>query len=286
MVGHMAHTNDAYEPDVDDDDDELVSPVIPRMRANAVRRASNRPRGVATPQRIAALEKERRALEFRKAGMTYAEIANQVGYADASGARKAVIRGMQSIIQEPAVELRTWQYERLNHMLLVLWPKVQQGKERAIETSLRIMDKMDRLFGTEAAKEVDVNVHHQGAVLVIDGDKDSYIAAVKRMAGYIDVESEVSPAAVGEIGAGTVDLSGTTLGSSGQADKAEQPNGANLVGDRRLASKGRTLLGPREVLGNSQVSEPTGLTAPVAEAVPAPPKIDLSVEPGDDDDDK
>lgn len=133
--------------------------------------------------RIIAKEKQRQALELRKGGATYAAIAQAVGYNDASAARKAIEKAIEATIQEPAVELKTLNIERLNHMLLTLWPKVQQGDERAIDTSLRVLDKLDRLMGTEAAQQVDVNVHQQNAILVIDGSKEDYLRSLRQMAG-------------------------------------------------------------------------------------------------------
>lgn len=135
------------------------------------------------PSKILAQEKMRKAVELRKAGATYDSIAQMVGYSDASGARKAVERAMKQMIQEPALEMKTIQIERCNHMLMTLWPKVQQGDERAIDSSLRIMDKIDRYMGTEQAQKIDINATHTNAVLVIDGDKDDYIAAMKRLVG-------------------------------------------------------------------------------------------------------
>ena len=137
-------------------------------------------------QKILAKENQRKALELRKSGATFAQIAQAVGYSDASSCAKAVRKAMTEITQEPAMDLRTLQVERLNHMLLVLWPKVNAGDENAINTGLRIMDKLDRLMGTEAATQVDVNLSHEGAVLVIDGNKDEYIKQMQRMAGYVD----------------------------------------------------------------------------------------------------
>ncbi len=128
-------------------------------------------------------QKERQALELRKGGASYQSIADAVGYTNAGGARKAVLRAFGAVIQEPVEELRSLQKERLNHMLLTLWPKVQAGDERAIDTALRVMDKMDRLSGTDAAQQVNVDVTSRNAVLVVEGDKQDYIAALKRMAG-------------------------------------------------------------------------------------------------------
>jgi hypothetical protein len=143
-----------------------------------------------TGARLQAREKQRKALELRKAGAPYRVIAEQVGYSDASGARKAVIAAFEEVIQEPAKELRSIQVERLNQMLLVLWPKVQKGDEQSINTALRVMEKMDLLMGTNSPEEV---VHKHEGVLVIEGSKDEYIAALVEMAGADPKEIEARP---------------------------------------------------------------------------------------------
>lgn len=188
--------DDSYPPDPESVDDEAgdQGPGHPPMpRSAQVRRkvmAANRPRtrtpnklGRRQSSRILAQQKRRQALEARKSGATYAQIAEFVGYNDASAARKAVLKAMGDVIQEPATELRSMQIERLNHMLMALWNKVGAGDESAINTALRVLDKIDALMGTEAAREVNVNTKNQSAVLVIDGNKDDYIRSLRQMAG-------------------------------------------------------------------------------------------------------
>lgn len=182
---------DGYPPDKDYDQDPTDVPGehVPVPRGKQVRgvlqankpRSKQRRRVVRGTSRIISQQKRRQALEFRKAGMTYAQIADQVGFSNAGAARKSVLKAFGEVIQEPVAELKTIQVERLNHMLLTLWGKVSQGDETAINTSLRIMDKIDSLMGTEAARQVEVR--SDTAVLVIDGNKDDYITALKKMAG-------------------------------------------------------------------------------------------------------
>lgn len=268
---------EGYEPDQEDPEDQNGHPTV---RGAQIRRAAmrkrppailNQQRGGNVTRRIQAMEKQRRALEMRKAGATYHAIAQAVGYGDASAARKAIERAIADVIQEPAQEVRTIQIERLNHMLLTLWPKVQAGDERAIDTALRVMDKLDRLMGTDSASQVDVNVHHDGAVLVIDGDKDAFIRQMKKMAGVQDIPSqEVVPSGdvqVGEpkeLGAG--DVPSTTIGST-------------------PSSYGRNGVGP---------SAPASVPDPAPTIIDVTPtsvntrgKFNFAVEPGvDDEDDK
>jgi hypothetical protein len=222
-----ALVDDAYPPDEDADESAVPVPKAAGIRQRAMSRGMvKRPAGAVarpTQTRLLAAEKRRKALELRKGGATYLAIANAVGYADAAGARKAVVRAMAELIQEPAAEVKSLQIERLNHMLLTLWPKVQSGDERSIETSLRVMDKLDRLMGTEAAQSVDINIHQQGAILVIDGNKDDYIASMKRMVGIASDGSNQDQKA---ITTGTAQMDG---GGSGDIIDAE------LVGDEDVS---------------------------------------------------
>lgn len=184
----------AYPPDPDGVDeneapDDGPGKNVPQPKAKGARKTlqANKPKSVAKKRvrrgstRILVQQKRRQALEYRKAGMTYAQIAEQIGYSNASAARKAVIAAFGEVVQEPVADLKNLQVERLNHMLLTLWGKVSAGDEAAINTSLRIMDKMDALMGTDAARQVEVR--QDSAVLVIEGNQDDYVAAMRRMAG-------------------------------------------------------------------------------------------------------
>lgn len=179
-------SDEQYPPDPDEPD--VPTPHAGQVRKRVIQKrgqikVSKKVKNATSPNRLLKKEKERKALELRKGGANFHQIAQAVGYADASGAYRAVKRAMKEITQEPAIELKTMQIERLNHMLLTLWPKVQQGDESSINTALRVMDKIDALMGTEAASQVDINVNHKDSILVIDGNKDDYIAAMKRMVG-------------------------------------------------------------------------------------------------------
>lgn len=134
--------------------------------------------------KILRAERKRRAVEMRKAGATYAMIADQLGYKNAASASHLVNQGIKEIVVEPTQDLRTLQYERLNHMLVVLWPKVTAGNEAAIARALQVMAQMDSIMGTQAPQQVEIT--ETAKVMVIDGDKDSYIAKLKEMAGQID----------------------------------------------------------------------------------------------------
>jgi len=123
-------------------------------------------------------EKTRRAMALKLSGASYAAIAQHLGYSDASAARKAVMRGMKAAEQENAGELRRIHYGRLEHMLTLLWPDVNAKDMPSISAALSIMDRMERLYGLNAAERLEVSGGQQ-TVIVADGDKESYIAALE-----------------------------------------------------------------------------------------------------------
>jgi hypothetical protein len=101
-------------------------------------------------KRVRAHDRHLAALELRKAGATYQMIADQLGYAHAKGAHKAVESALKATLREPAEAVRELELVRLDAMLLALWRRVQQGDERAINTALRIDERRAKLLGLEA----------------------------------------------------------------------------------------------------------------------------------------
>lgn len=112
----------------------------------------------ATPARIHITERERDALELRKGGMTFERIADQLGYADRSGAWRAVNTALSATLQEPADELRRMEAERLNDLLLAMWPKALSGSTWHVDRCLSIMDRRAKLLGLDAPTRKIVNV--------------------------------------------------------------------------------------------------------------------------------
>ena len=133
---------------------------------------------VPVRRNISAGEKTRRAIALKLAGASYQAIADQLGYYDASGAHRAVQRGLKLALQESAGDLRKIHYGRLEHMLMLLWPDVNRKDLPSMQAALGIMDRMERLFGLNAAEKFEVSTGTQ-TVIVADGSKDDYIKALQ-----------------------------------------------------------------------------------------------------------
>jgi hypothetical protein len=107
-----------------------------------------------------AADRERQAMDLRKAGATFHQIATQLGYRDGGGARKAVVRALSRIPNEAAVDMRAMDSERLDRLLLAVWKDALGGDLKAMDRALRILDQRAKLLGLNlpVRSEVDMLV--------------------------------------------------------------------------------------------------------------------------------
>jgi hypothetical protein len=110
------------------------------------------------------LDRELKVLELRRAGLTWQRIAEQVGYADHSGAYLAYKRALKRVLQQPAEELRQAEIDRLDRLQLAAWPNAMKGDNSAIATVLRIMERRAKLMGLDMPVKIaqDVTVWDGG----------------------------------------------------------------------------------------------------------------------------
>lgn len=105
-------------------------------------------------KRVTAAEKRRQAVELRKAGATFEEIAEALGYSNKGTAYRAVEQALREAVREPALQLIELEVQRLDLMLRALWPQVVSGKLGAVDRALRIAERRSRLLGLDAAQQV------------------------------------------------------------------------------------------------------------------------------------
>lgn len=122
---------------------------------------SNLGRNSPTAQRrIEAKERALKALELRKKGVRYEQIAQQLGYSNRGNAHKAVMKELDLLAKEcleEASKVRDLELQRLDALYLVAYAEVEEGNVPAIDRCLRIMERRAKLLGLDAAEKVDVN---------------------------------------------------------------------------------------------------------------------------------
>ena len=107
-------------------------------------------------QRISAAEKRKTSVQLREAGLTFKEIANQVGVSTAR-AHQYVEQELDQLNQkasESAETLRRLEAERLDRATTGIWAHVKRGDYKAIDRLIKIMERRARLFGLDGPTKV------------------------------------------------------------------------------------------------------------------------------------
>jgi hypothetical protein len=103
------------------------------------------------PQKVnrATLRSQKRqaqALELRRTGATYLQIAQALGVAKGS-AYRLVAEALVSTLREPAEAVRALELERLDLLTRKLEPRINAGDDKAMNTMLKVMDHRAKLLG-------------------------------------------------------------------------------------------------------------------------------------------
>ena len=131
------------------------------------------------------VDKEIKVLELRRAGLTWQRIAEEVGYADHTGAYAAYKRAIKRTMQQPADELRDAELDRIDRLQLAAWPKAMKGDERSILVIVRLMERRAKLLGLDAPTRI------QQDVTTWTGD-ESIDRAVKDLAALLTANDAIS----------------------------------------------------------------------------------------------
>lgn len=144
---------------------------------------------------IEAREKQRRALEMKKGEATYEEIAQALGYADPSGARKAVRAAIDRIGIEEAKDVVAMDLMRLAEYQKLLTIQLRtKGDLSVIPTLMQVMRERRVLVGWspetwEEEQRKGKGITNNG-VMVIQGSSSSDFVKGMMEAVGIDPNSE------------------------------------------------------------------------------------------------
>jgi hypothetical protein len=116
-------------------------------------------RGEGGPRAIQAAERKADAINLRMAGASYQEIADQLGYADHTGARKAVLTAMSMKVIEPVKLMRRLELYRLDELQSAVYPRAMEGDLKALGAVLKIMERRAALMGLDSPKKVNINAY-------------------------------------------------------------------------------------------------------------------------------
>jgi orotate phosphoribosyltransferase-like protein len=95
----------------------------------------------------AVVERRTRAVELVAEGLSYDDIAKELGYANRSGAWKAVQASLKAVQAETVDEYRALTIDRYEALLTQVWPAAMDGDLKAVASARRIVDAECRLLG-------------------------------------------------------------------------------------------------------------------------------------------
>jgi AraC-like DNA-binding protein len=104
------------------------------------------------------VDKEIKVLELRRVGLTWVRIAEEVGYADHTGAYAAYKRAIKRTMQQPADELRSQELDRIDRLQVAIWPAAMKGDTRAVLTIVRLMERRAKLTGLDMPIKIEQDV--------------------------------------------------------------------------------------------------------------------------------
>lgn len=134
-------------------------------------------KNATSPRALVALQRQQQAVELRRSGRSYREIAHAVGIGVASAHRLvgAAIAEARTTVREDVVELRALELSRLDGLMVALWPKARRGDLAAVDRVLKIMERRAKLLGLDAPVKV-ARTNPAGAE--DEGDGTRYIVPV------------------------------------------------------------------------------------------------------------
>jgi hypothetical protein len=88
-----------------------------------------------------------RAVEMVREGKTYDQIARAVGFANRGTAHRVVTRALAGRLIDGIDDLRHIELARLDALQAALWPRVEKGEVRAVNSVMRIIDRRCRILG-------------------------------------------------------------------------------------------------------------------------------------------
>lgn len=99
-------------------------------------------------QQLTVAERRNQAVAMRIDGATYDQIATRLGYANRSGAFKAVNDALADVPRENVEEYRHLQIERLERVLVTQFARLDDsGDPAAANAILRVLEALDRYHG-------------------------------------------------------------------------------------------------------------------------------------------
>lgn len=120
--------------------------------------------------RALAAARRARAVELRTAGLTYDQIAMELGYANRGTVYRVVAEALKAQTLEAVGELRSLEVERLDSLQLAMWEKAMEGDVPSAIAVVRCVMSRCRLLGLEGPSMLRARDARPRTLVIPPGD--------------------------------------------------------------------------------------------------------------------
>jgi hypothetical protein len=143
------------------------------------------------------IDREQAVLELRRSGETWTNIAQRLGYANASGPQKAFWRILKRVQQEPVEDILLAELDTLDRIKKAYWkPAIVDRDYRAAQIVLNTMDRKAKFLGLDAPTKI------RAEVVTYDGGDYADVERILNELEILELQVEPSREVVLEEGAG------------------------------------------------------------------------------------
>lgn len=145
------------------------------------------PESPTSPRRLKVRERALQALEMRKAGATFDQIAAALHYSDRGQAHHSVMGLLRMQNEEAAESERQLQLGRCDRLLLGVWANAITGQDLdSTGMALKIVERICRLLGLDQNSELALHLNQAGMIINV-------ITAIPRPSEIVDAQVKVLP---------------------------------------------------------------------------------------------
>lgn len=107
---------------------------------------------------IQTVERRKKAVELRRAGLTYAKIGEQLGITRQSSFAhvRAVLTELRCETAEDGAMVKQLELERLDHATALAMSAIAEGNLAGIDRLIKTMERRARLLGLDAPEQIDI----------------------------------------------------------------------------------------------------------------------------------
>lgn len=134
------------------------------------------------PISIGSTERRRQAIDLRRSGLTYEAIGERMGITRqaANELVRNAMRDFRTDTAEAVEEHRQLELARLERIVEIMWPQVEEGRGDAVDRVLKVAQRKAALLGLDLKTPEAVNNHLHVHAAPVAADADPALMAMLR----------------------------------------------------------------------------------------------------------